>query len=181
MKKMILMLTMSLVTASFAQAAYKDANAKRVCDSLSNNSAAVECNKAIDGEAVSLGVVKICSQLSFGSYIADCFKAGAGSDYSDAVLNYCGNKSDEYDRVTCLKMAAGNAPRLPKPAPVCKETVVVKVVETVSFQALQGLETRTSNIYESLRNGQNAKALDQVVDLFDRINELQKEVKELRR
>ncbi|QLY26064.1 hypothetical protein [Bdellovibrio sp. KM01] len=181
MKKMILMLTMSLVTASFAQAAYKDANAKRVCDSLSNSTASVECNKAIDGESISLGVTKICSQLSFGSYVADCYKAGAGSDYSDAVLNYCSNKADEYDRVTCLKMAAGNAPRLPKPAPACKETVVVKIQETVSLQALQGLETRTSNIYESLRSGRTDKALDQVVDLFKRINELQEQVKELRK
>jgi hypothetical protein len=170
MKKTILMLTLSLATVSFSQAAYKDTNAKRVCDDLSSNIASVDCNKAIEDQTISLGVVRLCSQLSFGSYVAECFKAGAGNDFTDAVLNYCSAKSEEYERVTCLKLAAGSARKLPKPIPVC--------TQIVSSQAVEGLQERTENIYDSVRAGDKAKALEQLEDLYNRLSELAKKTKD---
>ncbi len=169
MKKMILMLTLSLAPVSFSQAAYKDINAKRVCDDLSSNIAAVDCNKSIEDQMISLGVVKICSQLSFGSYVADCFKAGAGFDFSESVLNYCSTKSVEYDRITCLKLASGTAKKLPKPIPVC--------AQLVTTQALEGLQERAENIYDSVQKGDKAKAMEQLEDLYTRLDELKAKLK----
>ncbi|WP_413295170.1 hypothetical protein ACLSU7_08830 [Bdellovibrio sp. HCB185ZH] len=169
MTKAILIFAISLVSVSFSHAAYKDANAKRVCDDLSSNIASVECNRAIEGEAISLGVVKLCSQLSFGTYVAECFKVSAGNDYSDAVLNYCSAKADEYDRITCLKTAAGNARKLPKPIPAC--------LQVVTTQSIEGLQERTQSIYDSVNSGDKAKALEQLEDLYHRLEDLKKKAK----
>ncbi|QLY26066.1 hypothetical protein [Bdellovibrio sp. KM01] len=169
MTKAILIFAISLVFASFSHAAYKDSNAKRICDDLSSNIASVECNRNIEGEAISLGVVKLCSQLSFGTYVAECFKVGAGNDYTDAVLNYCSAKAEEYDRITCLKTAAGNARKLPKPIPAC--------VQVVTTQSLEGLQERTENIYDSVNADNKAKALEQLEDLYNRIEDLKKKMK----
>lgn len=169
MTKTIMVLAITILSASFSQAGYKDANAKRICDDLSSNIASVECNRAIEGEAISLGVVKLCGQLSFGTYVAECFKVGAGNDYSDAVLNYCSAKADEYDRITCLKTAAGSARKLPKPIPAC--------LQVVSTQSLEGLQARTENIYDSVYSGDNVKALEQIEDLYNRLDDLKKKLK----
>ncbi|QDK44241.1 hypothetical protein DOM22_03260 [Bdellovibrio sp. ZAP7] len=169
MTKAILIIAVSLVSASFSHAAYTDTNAKRICDDLSSNIASVECNRAIEGEAISLGVIKLCGQLSFGTYVAECFKVGAGNDYSDAVLNYCSAKADEYDRITCLKTATGNARKLPKPTPAC--------IQVVSTHSLEGLQERAENIYNSVNGGNKAKALEQLEDLYNRIEDLKKKLK----
>lgn len=168
MKKSILMLAISLFSAS-SYAVYKDEKAKRVCDDLSSSIASLDCNKAIEDQAMSLGVVKLCSQLSFGSYVAECFKVGAGIDFTEAVLNYCSAKGEEYERVVCLKTASLTARRLPKPLPVC--------TQLVSSQAVEGLQERTENIYDSVNSGDKSKALEQLEELYNRLEELKKKLK----
>jgi hypothetical protein len=183
MKRIMFTIACILVSASFAQASYKDANAKRICDnSFDRASNSAVCNDVIEDKAYDLGSLQVCAQMLQPSNLISCLRVTGNLQFSDSVLNYCARKDQELSRVECLQMASANATRIAAPNS-CKpkEVVVVKVVETVSPQALEGLKTRTSNIYESLRNGDRSKALDQVVSLFDRINELQKEVAELKK